>query len=77
MATQERRQYNRERYLANMDAVKARAAAWRKANPERQAELHARWIAENIERRREIARLSYHRRKALKANEQAQTQTQT
>jgi hypothetical protein len=71
MATQERKQYNRARYLANMEEIKARAAAWRKANPERQAELHARWIAENLERRREIARLSYHRRKEQRANEQA------
>jgi len=66
MTTQER---NRERYLAAVDYYKNKSAAWRKANPQRQAELHARWIAANLERRREIARLSYHRRKAQKANE--------
>jgi hypothetical protein len=62
---------NQARYRAAMDYYKAKSAAWRKANPERQSELHAAWIAANPERRREIARLSYHRRKALKANEQA------
>jgi hypothetical protein len=67
-------------YYANFDAIAAKAKEKRRryrelhplvrksAEHKRAVQLagNRRWCAENRERRREIARLSYHRRKAQK-----------
>lgn len=66
--------YNRARYLADSDKIKAQARAWSRANPERKARVNkeyrqanpdrmreksAAWVARNLEKRREIWRRSY------------------
>jgi phage/plasmid-associated DNA primase len=69
-----RAEHDKTYYRKHKEAIRARVQAWRAANPERQKENHARWLAANLERRREIARLSYYRRKA-KQNEPTPHQT--
>lgn len=47
-----------------------RQKVWREANPERVREYSERWRKANPERARQIARDSYHRRKAVKGEQQ-------
>lgn len=46
----------RDRYAANPEKYRERAAKWRKDNPEKIAASAKKWVAEHKEQRREITR---------------------
>lgn len=56
----EKKAYDRERYLRNKEAVKARAAEWARANPERRREI----VKKNNEKRA-LERRDWHQRKVF------------